>query len=712
MADGGGKGYGEYDRPHEDLREWIDRAESLGELMRVDGVDWNLEMGSVAEMIYHAKPDNPPAILFENIPGFSSDYSVLSGATNSMNRLAMTLGFPKPRSPIDVVQSYRDRLKSFEPLPARELNTGPVMENVDRDDAVDLYKFPVPLLHEEDGGRYFGTGDLVTIRDPEDDWVNLGTYRVQVHDRNTVGLWMSPGKHGRLIREKYFAKGEPCPVAISVGQDPLLFLSAANEVAWGTPEFAHAGGHRGVPFDITSTELHGLPMAAAAEIVLEGEILPDEKRIEGPFGEWTGYYASAEREDYVVKIRRVYHRDRPIHTMARPGRPPSDYSFSKCTVKAAMIWDQVERAGLPGVKGVWSMEFGGGRMFNVISIEQKYPGHARQALLLTAGAHAANYLGRFVVAVDDDIDPTSVHDVMWAIASRCDPEQDIDTIRRTWSGPLDPMKRPGENMNSRGADRRLPALRVDRRISSRRGSQPRGKGPDPREIRPSSGEAVGGDGFRAALARRRYRGHVHRYRPDRRRWRDRRRQGVLDTGKAGGGRRREPGQPRPRHAAFGGCGARRDGAFRARHHRIDQRADPAKRRPRGADRDTRFRGYPGHRARSGRPGRRASPCKSDGFSSYRAAPAAGLAPARARYRGARYGGGRGACRRRPGGSRGRRPGAGRGGGRKPCRLSVVVVSLPRSRRDDPGDCRRRRAQICRSFCPPRSRPGSASTNGW
>ena len=449
MADGGTGGYGEYDRPHEDLREWIERAESLGELMRVDGVDWNLEMGSVAEMIYHAKPDNPPAILFENIPGFASDYRVLSGATNSMNRLAMTLGFPRPKNPIDVVQSYRDRLKDFEPLPARELNTGPVMENVDRDDAVDLYKFPVPLLHEGDGGRYFGTGDLVTTRDPDDGWVNLGTYRVQVHDKNTVGLWISPGKHGRQIRDKYFARGEPCPVAISVGQDPLLFLSAANEVAWGTPEFAHAGDHRGVPFDITATELHGLPMAAAAEIVLEGEILPDEKRIEGPFGEWTGYYASAEREDYVVKVRRVYHRNQPIHTMARPGRPPSDYSFSKCTVKAAMIWDQVERAGLPGVKGVWSMEFGGGRMFNVISIEQKYPGHARQALLLTAGAHAANYLGRFVVVVDHDIDPTSVHDVMWAIASRCDPEQDIDTIRRAWSGPLDPMKRPGENMNSR-----------------------------------------------------------------------------------------------------------------------------------------------------------------------------------------------------------------------------------------------------------------------
>lgn len=442
-------GYGEYDRPHEDLREWLERAEELGELMRVEGVDWNLEMGSVAEMIYHAKPDKPPAILFEKIPGYPEDYRVLSGATNSPGRLAMTLGFPKPDTPLDVVQAYRDRLQDFEPLPPRVVNSGAVLENVDREEDVDLLKFPVPYLHEEDGGRYFGTADLVTMRDPETDWVNLGTYRVMVHDKNTVGLWMSPGKHGRLIREKYFKEGKPCPVAISVGHDPLLFLSAGNEVDYGLAEFAHAGGHRGIPFDVTNTELHGLPMAANAEIVLEGEILPDDMRPEGPFGEWTGYYASAVREDYVVRVRRVYYRHQPIHTMARPGRPPSDYSLSKCVVKAAMIWNDVERAGLPGVSGVWCMEPGGGRLFNVISIKQAYAGHAKQALLLAAGSHAGNYLGRFVVVVDEDIDPTNINDVTWAMASRCDPEQDIDIIRNAWSGPLDPRKKLGDNYNSR-----------------------------------------------------------------------------------------------------------------------------------------------------------------------------------------------------------------------------------------------------------------------
>ncbi len=441
--------YGAYPAPHENLREWIARVEDSGELMRIEGVDWNLEMGSVAEMIYHAKPDNPPALLFEKIPGYPEDFSVLSGATNSSRRMALTLGLAQPETPMDVVRSYRKRLEGFTLIPPRQVNYGPIMENIDRDEAVDLYKFPVPMLHELDGGRYIGTGDLVIMRDPDTGWVNVGTYRVMVHDKNTVGLWMSPGKHGRHIREKYFKRGEPCPVAISVGHDPLLFLSAGNEVHFETSEYAHAGGHRGRPIDVTLSELHGLPIPAQAEIVIEGDILPDEKRPEGPFGEWTGYYASSVRADNVVRVRRVYWRNRPIMTMARPGRPPSDYSFSKCVVKSAMIWEDIEKAGLRGVQGVWCMEPGGGRLFNVVSIKQAYAGHSKQALLLAAGSHAGNYLGRFVVVVDEDIDPSSIHDVTWAMATRCDPAEDIDIVRGAWSGPLDPRKKLGDNYNSR-----------------------------------------------------------------------------------------------------------------------------------------------------------------------------------------------------------------------------------------------------------------------
>lgn len=440
---------GEFAEPHKDLRDWIERVESIGELMRVSGVEWKLEIGAVAEMIYQARPDNPPAILFENIPGYSADFRIISGMTNSPRRLALTLGLPLPDHPLDVVRSYRNRMQHYQLINNVFVDDGPILENIDREEDVDLYKFPVPFLHELDGGRYIGTGDLVIMRDPETGWVNCGTYRVSLHDKNTVGLWMSPGKHGRQIRDKYFRDGKPCPVAISCGQDPLLFLSAGNEVGFGVSEFAHAGGHRGAPFDTLKTELYGLPMPAAAEIVLEGEILPDVSKPEGPFGEWTGYYASSVRDDPVVRIRRVYHRCQPIITMARPGRPPSDYSLSKCVIKSAMIWDQVEKAGLSGVRGVWCHEAGGGRLFNIISIKQAYAGHAKQAAMLAGNVHAGNYINRFVVVVDDDIDPTNTFEVLWAISTRCDPSEDIDIVRRAWSGPLDTMKRKEVMFNSR-----------------------------------------------------------------------------------------------------------------------------------------------------------------------------------------------------------------------------------------------------------------------
>jgi 4-hydroxy-3-polyprenylbenzoate decarboxylase len=106
------------------------------------------------------------------------------------------------------------------------------------------------------------------MRDPELDWINIGTYRAMAHDKNKVGLWTSPGKHGRQIRDKYFAQGKPCPVLISCGHDPMLFLAGGNELRFGLSEFDYSGGHRGLPFDVVLSEVHKLPMPAHSEIVL------------------------------------------------------------------------------------------------------------------------------------------------------------------------------------------------------------------------------------------------------------------------------------------------------------------------------------------------------------------------------------------------------------------------------------------------------------
>jgi len=124
-------------------------------------------------------------------------------------------------------------------------------------------------------------------------------------------------------------------------------------------------------------------------------------------------------------------------------RPPTDMSFGKCIVKSGMIWDDVERAGLAGVQGVWVHEFGAGRLFNVIAIKQAYAGHSKQAGMLAASCQSGAYLGRFTVVVDEDVDPSDLFDVMWAMCTRCDPAIDIEIIRNMWSSPLDPVIPPG-----------------------------------------------------------------------------------------------------------------------------------------------------------------------------------------------------------------------------------------------------------------------------
>ena len=441
--------YNDYEEPHADLRELIDRIENAGELARIPGVDQHLELGTLIELVAHQQGEGGPAVLFEDIVGAQPGHRAFSGATNSAKRLAITLGFPVPENSLDVVRAYRDRMKTHEPIPPRVVEDGPILENIVRDDDIDLTTFVAPFLHELDGGRYIGTDDLVIMKDPDGGWVNVGTYRVQVHGPNRVGLWMSPGKQGRQIRDKYFAMGQPCPVLISCGHDPLLFLASGNEIRYGLSEYDYAGGHRGVPFDVVNSEVFGLPMPASAELVLEGEMYPGEVEPEGPFGEFTGYYAGGRSDQPVVRVRRVYHRDDPIVTVASPIRPPSNFSYSKCVTKSGMILDEVERAGLSGVQGVWCHEAGAARLFNVISIKQAYAGHAKQAGLLAASCQSGSYLGRFVVVVDEDIDPTNTFDVLWAMSTRCDPVDDIEIVKNAWSGPLDPRIPHGVSRNSR-----------------------------------------------------------------------------------------------------------------------------------------------------------------------------------------------------------------------------------------------------------------------
>jgi len=412
------------------LRSWLKEVGALGELREIEGADWDLEIGGIADLV--TEMGNSPAVLFDGIKGYPKGYRVLINSLGSTRRLGLSLGIPPDLAPLEFVKEWRKKSRGLKLIPPRVVKEGPVLENVRRGKDVDLFSFPAPRWFELDGGRYIGTGSVNITRDPEEGWVNLGTARVMVHDAKTVGFYIAPGRHGRIHREKAFAQGEPFKVAISLGHDPLIFLAGALEIPYGVCEYDFIGGILGRPVEGIEGELTGLPVPATAEIVLEGECIKGEERTEGPFGEWTGYYGSSARPEPVVKIQSVMFRNDPIILgYARKWRAP---------LKAALVWDDLEKAGVPDIQGVWYHEAAGAAyLFLVVSVKQRYPGHARQAGIIATQCHAAAYLGRYTVVVDEDIDPSNLDEVLWAVCTRSDPEQDIEILRRCWSGPLDPI---------------------------------------------------------------------------------------------------------------------------------------------------------------------------------------------------------------------------------------------------------------------------------
>jgi 4-hydroxy-3-polyprenylbenzoate decarboxylase len=194
--------------------------------------------------------------------------------------------------------------------------------------------------------------------------------------------------------------------------------------------------------EVIKGPLTGLPIPARAEVAIEGEVPPPsvEARAEGPFGEWPGYYSggtvgTGERQP-VIRIKAIYHRDDPIlMNMAPqwPGAPVDGLQF-----RSGLIWDQVEAAGVPDVVGVYAYH----SYLVAIAIKQRYAGHARQAGMAALNCAAANRNGRYIVVVDEDIDPTNLQEVLWAMETRVDPATDIQIVDGCWSTPLDPRMPP------------------------------------------------------------------------------------------------------------------------------------------------------------------------------------------------------------------------------------------------------------------------------
>ena len=255
-----------------DMRTYIDVLEEMGEIRRLSGVDLDLEVGALNELVGEQEGQ---ALLFDQFADYPGGYRVICNLFRTCRRTAVAMGLPIDLKGTDFIAAWRERFRQFKPLPALRVESGPVFENQVEESDIDLARFPTPKWHELDGGAYIGTGCAVVTQDPDSQKINVGTYRMMVQGKNKVSVKMNLGKHGRLMLEKSHARGKALPVAVSLGQEPALFIAAQMPVSPEVDEYQFAGWLQNSPIPVVRGALTGLPIPANSEVVLEGEIPPD-----------------------------------------------------------------------------------------------------------------------------------------------------------------------------------------------------------------------------------------------------------------------------------------------------------------------------------------------------------------------------------------------------------------------------------------------------
>lgn len=422
---------------YRDLREFIAKVEQVNTLRHIRGAAVNLEIGGITEVA--AGTAECPALLFDDIPGYPKGFRIFTNPINTPQRAALSLGIDHTLRPLDALKAWmkkREGLKLHKPVFVKD---AACMENSDEGDNVDLGKFPAPVWHRKDGGAYIGAGSIVVTRDPETNWINASIYRVQVHGKNRVTVQFDhPGRHGAIIAKKYWDHGKPCPIAVVNGIDPALFIAGFESLPAGYSEFDFAGAIKEAPIELCLAPKTGLPVPANAEIILEGEFQAagSETVMEGPFGEYTGYYASESRPLPSMLVQAVHYRSDPILLGSPPLKPPRHHCG--LPFRGAGIWTNLDNSNITDICGVWQHV---SSLMTVVSLKQRYDGHSKRAALVAAGNA---YMGRIVVVVDDDIDPSNLNDVMWAIATRSEPSESVEIIKKGWSSSLDPRIHPDE----------------------------------------------------------------------------------------------------------------------------------------------------------------------------------------------------------------------------------------------------------------------------
>lgn len=433
---------------YQDLREWIDTLEKEGELTRVKAkVDWDLEIGGITQEVFDKEG---PALLFENIKDHEETLcrKLFTGSLATYPRIALMMGLPKDTPPKEMIKIYMERIKT--PIKPELVKTGPVKKNIVSADKVDLFQFPAPKWRYLDGGRFIGTCDGVVTKDPESGWVNIGLYRRQILNKNQTGITIIPGQHNWMHWRSHRKLGKKkMPVAMVNGWDPVLPMISCSPQGVGVCEYDVMGAIRQRPVELVKCETIDLEVPANAQMVLEGEIDLDfdSFMMEGPFGEFQGYYGSLASKKPAITWNCITYQDDPILQGTLEGIPINEDHTMQSINLSALCWETLNER-MHGVLGV-NLDRSTGWTNAFVQIDNSYMGQVQQVATGIWCNDWAFQVGKNIMVVDEDIDIFDLNKISWAFATRVYPPRDLIQFPGS-SLVTDPSVHPNDRVGLKG----------------------------------------------------------------------------------------------------------------------------------------------------------------------------------------------------------------------------------------------------------------------
>ncbi|MGP3966764.1 bagremycin/ferroverdin biosynthesis UbiD family decarboxylase BagN/FevL [Streptomyces sp. 6N223] len=430
-----------------DLRGYLDALEALGDLTHITRtVSADLEAAAITRLSCERQS---PAPLFESVAGVAPGFRLLgapaalsAAAGTPLARVALSVGLPAATTAAELVE-HLVRARHAAPVPPQRVgrDEAACKQNVLLGDDATLDRFPVPRVHEFDGGRYPNTWGIIVAKTPDGRWTNWSIARIMLIDGKHMTGLVIPAQHIGMVWQEWAERGEPMPYALVQGGDPAIPFVGGIPLPKGVDEAGYIGALYGEPIEVVPCETVDLEVPASAEIVIEGHLSVGRDALEGPFGEFAGYASTETSMQPVYTVEAITHRDDPIWPLVAEGRPVDEFHTVTGVGQAAEVLAELRAAGLP-VTTAWS-PLRAAAHWMVVTVPEDWrdrlPGVSSAELTHRIGdVLSESHSGRATAAtfvLDDDINPADDTDLLWALATRIHP---LDRAE-AWRGFVHPL---------------------------------------------------------------------------------------------------------------------------------------------------------------------------------------------------------------------------------------------------------------------------------